>query len=152
MNAPDAHYWMQEALQIAAEAPTHGEVPIGAVIIKDGVCVARAHNWRETLRDPTAHAEQIAIRSASQALGDWRLTDCDLYVTLEPCLMCSGAILLSRLRSVVFGAYDEKGGALISRAQVLQSGIWNHHPIITGGILADECGMILKDFFRKLRM
>jgi len=147
----DAEGWMREALSLASSAADYGEVPIGAVVVKDDVCIAQAHNWRETWRDPTAHAEQIAIRAASQVVGDWRLTDCDLYVTLEPCLMCAGAIMLSRVRHVYFGAFDVKGGALGSKMQVLQDGAWNHHPNITGGILANECGMILKDFFRKLR-
>lgn len=147
----DHEMYMRAALAEAEAAQRLCEVPIGAVIVRDGDIIARAHNWRETWRDPTAHAELICIQSASRRLGGWRLEDCDLYVTLEPCPMCAGAILLSRLRSVYYGAADPKGGALVSRAQVLQAGLWNHHPQISGGILADECGMILKDFFRSLR-
>lgn len=143
--------WMREAIVIAKSASTFGEVPIGAIIVHRGNIIATAHNWRETWRDPTAHAELLAIQAASQHLGGWRLSDCDLYVTLEPCPMCAGAIMLSRLRHVYFGAVDEKGGAIQSKVELLSSQWWNHQPKITGGILADECGMILKEFFRGLR-
>lgn len=143
--------WMKEAIVVATKAITFGEVPIGAIVVHGGKIIASSHNWRETWRDPTAHAELLAIRAASQHLGGWRLSECDIYVTLEPCPMCAGAIMLSRLRHVYFGALDEKGGALQSKVELLTSGRWNHQPKIMGGILADECGMILKEFFRGLR-
>ncbi len=142
---------MRAALYQAKLAFQLGEVPIGAVVVYQNAIVAQAHNWRETWRDPTAHAELIALKEASRRLGGWRLSECDLYVTLEPCPMCSGAVMLSRVRHLVYGAVDPKGGAVESKLQILQPGLWNHQPRITGGILADECGMILKDFFRSLR-
>lgn len=142
---------MRLALDEAKRAGEKGEVPIGAVVVCDDEVIARAHNWRETWADPTAHAELIAIQEASRRLGGWRLSDCDLYVTLEPCPMCAGAIMLARIRRLYYGATDAKGGAVISKLQVLQPELWNHHPEVTGGILADECGMILKDFFQELR-
>ncbi|MCL6517235.1 MAG: nucleoside deaminase [Alicyclobacillus sp.] len=142
---------MREALREARRAAAHGEVPIGAVVVREGRVVARAHNWRETWRDPTAHAEVIALQEASRRLGGWRLSGCALYVTLEPCPMCAGAAMLARVDRIVFGAPDPKGGALLSRINVLAPGLWNHEPEITGGILDDECGMILKEFFRSLR-
>lgn len=142
---------MREALVEARRAAEFGEVPIGAVVVKDGNIIARAHNWRETWRDPTAHAEVIAIREASRNLGGWRLEGCTLYVTLEPCPMCAGAIVLSRVDSVVYGATDSKGGAVESKVHIIEPNLWNHQPNVVSGILADECGMILKDFFRSLR-
>jgi len=144
-------YWMRQALRLAEQAAACGEVPIGAVVVKDGEQVSGAHNQREAWHDPTAHAELIAIREASRTQRTWRLQGCTLYVTLEPCPMCAGAIILSRLERIVYGAKDPKGGAVISKMQLLQPGIWNHQPMIEGGILSDECGMILKDFFRQLR-
>lgn len=143
--------YMKRALTLAQIAANHGEVPIGAVVVKGDAIVGEGHNWRETWKDPTAHAELIAIQDASKKLGGWRLDGCDLYVTLEPCPMCAGAIMLSRIRHVYYGAQDEKGGAIASKVELLQPGRWNHHPEITSGILAEECGMILKDFFRGIR-
>lgn len=144
-------HWMRRALEEATVAKRLGEVPIGAVIVCDNEIVAVGHNLRETWRDPTAHAEMIALRSASRRLGSWRLTQCDLYVTLEPCPMCAGAIMLSRVRRLVFGAVDEKGGAVASRTALLKDGLWNHHPEITSGVIADECASILKAFFKSIR-
>jgi tRNA(adenine34) deaminase len=143
--------FMAMALAEARQAREYGEVPIGAVVVREGQVIASAHNWRETWRDPTAHAELLALRAASRRLGSWRLGDCDLYVTLEPCPMCAGAIMLARVRRLVFGAVDPKGGGVVSKLSVLQPGLWNHHPEIIGGILGTECGIILKDFFRTLR-
>lgn len=143
--------YMQLALREAEKAATLGEVPIGAVVVRDGVVVAKAHNWRETWRDGTAHAELIALREASRKLGGWRLSDCDLYVTLEPCPMCAGAIMLSRIQHLIYGARDAKGGAVESKAKILEPELWNHQPQITSGILTEECGMILKEFFKGLR-
>ncbi|WP_245632842.1 tRNA adenosine(34) deaminase TadA [Alicyclobacillus kakegawensis] len=146
----DEHY-MSLALEAARRAAERGEVPIGAVIVQGGEVVATAHNWRETWADPTAHAELLALRAASRRLGTWRLAECDLYVTLEPCPMCAGAVMLARVRRLVYGAADAKGGAVQSKLSVLQPGLWNHQPEISAGILAEECGMILKDFFQGLR-
>lgn len=143
--------FMRRALEQAKAAYALGEVPIGAVVVYNNEIVAKAHNWRETWRDPTAHAELLALQEASRRLGGWRLSECDLYVTLEPCPMCAGALMLGRVRHLIYGAKDSKGGAVESKMQVLRPEIWNHQPEITGGILADECGMILKDFFRGLR-
>lgn len=143
--------FMRLALREAAQAAEIGEVPIGAVVVYQGEVIAKAHNYRETWRDPTAHAELIAIQEASRRLGGWRLQECDLYVTLEPCPMCAGAVMLARIRHLYYGAVDAKGGAVESKVALLEPNLWNHHPNITGGILADECGMILKDFFRGLR-
>ncbi|MCL6633626.1 MAG: tRNA adenosine(34) deaminase TadA [Alicyclobacillus herbarius] len=142
---------MALALAQAREAQALGEVPIGAVVVRQDEVVAAAHNLRETWADPTAHAEVLALRAASRRLGTWRLAECDLYVTLEPCPMCAGAMMLARVRRLVYGASDAKGGAIESKLAVLQPGLWNHHPEISSGILAGECGMILKDFFRRLR-
>ena len=150
-NANEHEYWMRLALDMARQAALQGEVPIGAVVVRDGQLISSAHNWRETWNDPTAHAELIAIREASKVLGGWRLESCALYVTLEPCPMCAGAIVLSRIGNVYFGAEDKKGGAVVSKLHTFEQGLWNHHPNFHGGILADECGMILKDFFRGLR-
>ncbi|WP_051321999.1 tRNA adenosine(34) deaminase TadA [Alicyclobacillus contaminans] len=143
--------FMRRALELAAHAKARGEVPIGAVVVQGGRIIGEGCNWRETWRDPTAHAELIALQAASRTLNGWRLEECDLYVTLEPCPMCAGAILLSRIRHVYYGAADPKAGALASRVALLDVDGWNHYPEITAGILADECGMILKDFFREIR-
>ncbi|QQE81092.1 tRNA adenosine(34) deaminase TadA [Alicyclobacillus sp. SO9] len=151
MNPLKDEDYMRLALEQAEQAAVLGEVPIGAVVIKDGAVVGSGHNWRETWRDPTAHAELVALQAASRRLGGWRLEGCDLYVTLEPCPMCTGAVMQSRIRRLVYGSADSKGGAVVSKVELLKTGLWNHNPEITGGILADECGMILKDFFRGLR-
>ncbi|SMO93592.1 tRNA adenosine(34) deaminase TadA [Melghirimyces algeriensis] len=143
--------WMKEAMAEAEKAERIGEVPIGAVIIQNGEIVGRGYNLRETDGDPTAHAEMIAIRQAAQQLGDWRLTGCHLYVTLEPCPMCSGAIILARLDSVVYGAYDPKAGCAGTLMNLLQDTRFNHQPEVINGIMEEECAELLTDFFRKLR-
>ena len=143
--------FMREALAEAEVALSLGEAPVGAVMVRNGVVIARGHNLREALHDPTAHAEIIAIREASKALGGWRLIDCTLYVTLEPCIMCAGALVLSRLPKVVFGAYDPKAGAAGSVIDLLQNDSFNHKVEVVGGVLADECGALLKGFFQNLR-
>jgi tRNA(adenine34) deaminase len=148
---PSPEYFMSIALEEARRAAKFGEVPIGAVVVYDGNIIARAHNWRESWRDPTAHAELIALQEASRRLGGWRLEECDLYVTLEPCPMCAGAIMLSRIRHLYYGAADAKGGAIESKIELFSGELWNHKPNISTGILAEECGMILKDFFRGIR-
>ncbi|MFD1673570.1 tRNA adenosine(34) deaminase TadA [Alicyclobacillus fodiniaquatilis] len=144
-------HWMRLALDEARKAAARGEVPIGAVVVRNGEVVGAGHNLRETWRDPTAHAELIALQAASRRLGAWRLTDCDIYVTLEPCPMCSGAIMLSRVRRLIFGATDVKGGAVISKIPLLEPGRWNHTPEIHAGVLTDECAYLLKDFFQNMR-
>lgn len=143
--------WMQEALEEAKKAEAVGEVPIGAVIVRDGQIIARGHNLRETSRDPTAHAEMIAIRAASEALGAWRLLDCTLYVTLEPCPMCAGAIVQSRIPTVVYGTPDPKAGCAGTLMNLLQEERFNHRAELISGILQDRCAQMLTDFFRKLR-
>ncbi|QDU58397.1 tRNA-specific adenosine deaminase [Aeoliella mucimassa] len=142
---------MREALRQAAAAVEVGEVPVGAVVVRDGDIVAAAHNQRETLHDPTAHAEMIAITQAAAALGSWRLAGCTLYVTLEPCPMCAGAIVNSRLPRVVYGAIDPKAGAVESLYQLLTDARLNHESAVTSGVLAGECGDLLRAFFRARR-
>ncbi|MDR1604048.1 MAG: tRNA adenosine(34) deaminase TadA [Gracilibacteraceae bacterium] len=143
--------WMQMALTEARAAAQAGEAPVGAVIVRAGTLLARAHNERETTGDPTAHAEIIAIRRAAAALGRWRLDDAVLYVTLEPCPMCAGAIVAARLRQLVYGARDEKGGGVDSVMRILAPGIWNHQVEVTAGVREEECAQALRDFFRDKR-
>ncbi|HHW01834.1 MAG TPA: nucleoside deaminase [Thermoanaerobacterales bacterium] len=143
--------FMQEALKEAEEALEYDEVPVGALIVMGGKVVARAHNMRETSQDATAHAELLAIRKACEALKTWRLVGCTLYVTLEPCPMCAGAIVLSRLDRVVFGASDPKAGACGSLMNIPGDDRFNHRPEIVPGVLAEECARILKDFFMQKR-
>ena len=145
---------MASALAQAALAPAHGDVPIGAVVVApSGDVVAAGHNERELTGDPTAHAEVLAIRRAAEVLnarpgGDgWRLTDCTLVVTLEPCTMCAGAIVASRMGRLVFGAFDEKAGAVASLWDVVHDGRLNHHPEVLGGVRAAECSSLLVQFF-----
>ncbi len=138
---------MEDALDEARAATAHKDVPIGAVILRGGETVARARNRREADGDPTAHAEIIALREAARRLGRWRLTDCALYVTLEPCVMCAGAIVLARVPLVVFGAPDPKAGAVISVAQVFEERALNHHPKWRMGVSRAECERVLTEFF-----
>jgi tRNA(adenine34) deaminase len=142
---------MTMALCAAADAVEAGEVPVGAVIFHGGRLVGRAHNQRETLQDPTAHAEILAITQAAAALGSWRLDDCTMYVTLEPCAMCAGALVLARLNRLVFGAHDPKAGACGSVLDVLGCERLNHTVDVTTGVLAEPCGLILKEFFQERR-
>ena len=139
--------WMQVALREAQIAFEQGEVPIGAVIVHNGQVIASAHNEREQNNDPTAHAEVLVIQRAAKTLGSWRLTDATLYVTLEPCPMCAGAIMQSRLKQLVYGAMDLKGGATGSVMNVLDYTLWNHRVDVVAGVLEDECSNILKLFF-----
>ncbi len=142
---------MRLALKQAQTACEAGEVPVGAVIYCGEELLGKAHNQRETLRDPTAHAEILAITQAAAALESWRLEGCTLYVTLEPCAMCAGAIVLARIDRVVFGAWDPKAGACGSVLNVLACDRLNHRPELAAGVLEDECGAILKEFFRQRR-
>lgn len=143
--------WMKEAIKQAKKATQKDEVPIGCVIVKDDQIIARAYNKREMKQCSTAHAEILAIEKACKKLGSWRLEDCDLYVTLEPCPMCSGAIIQSRIRNVIFGAYDPKGGCMGSNMNINDVRGFNHYPDIEGGILQDECSRLLKEFFKAKR-
>ena len=144
-------YFMGQALRQALKAYEAEEVPIGAVVVREGRIIARAANQVETLRDATAHAEMLAITQAEEAAGDWRLTDCDLYVTKEPCPMCAGALVHARLRRVIFGCHDPRGGAAGGLINILQMPGLNHRCEITGGVLGDESAQLLKAFFAERR-
>lgn len=143
--------FMELAIAEANKASAIGETPVGAVIVKDNQVIASAHNRREIDGNPLAHAEILAIHSASQTLGGWRLLDCTLYVTLEPCPMCAGAIIQSRIPTVVYGATDPKAGCAGSLMNLLDDSRFNHQVSVISGVKEDECGLLLKDFFRKLR-
>ncbi len=145
-----AEEYMREALALAAEAAAEGEVPVGAVVVRDGVIVGRGRNRREGARHALAHAELEAIDEACRTLGGWRLFGCDLYVTLEPCPMCAGAIINARIDHVYFGAADPKAGSCGSLITLFDLP-YNHKPALTGGVLAEECGEALSAFFLKLR-
>jgi len=144
--------WMREAITEAGKARSLGEVPIGAVLVREGVIVGRGYNLRETTADPTAHAEIIAIRAASETLGAWRLSGCTLYVTLEPCPMCAGAIVQARIPLVVYGTPDPKAGCAGTLMNLLQEPRFNHRTEIATAILQEECAALLTDFFRSLRL
>ena len=151
MTAYDAA--MGAALDEARAALASDDVPIGAVVLgPDGTILARGHNVRERDGDPTGHAELVAIRAAAAALGAWRLTGCTLVVTLEPCTMCAGAVVLSRLERLVFGAYDDKAGGVGSLWDVVRDRRLNHRPEVVGGVLADHCRSVLDDFFARQRL
>jgi tRNA(adenine34) deaminase len=142
---------MRRALELAREAKNLGEVPVGAVVVHGRRIISQAYNLRETLRDPTAHAERLALTWAGRALGTWRLDDCVLYVTLEPCAMCAGAIVLSRIARLVYGATDPKAGACKSLYRLVSDPRLNHRPEVIAGVLAAECGEILTEFFQERR-
>jgi tRNA(adenine34) deaminase len=144
-------YFMRMALAEALIAYNEGEVPIGAVLVKNGKIIARAHNQRETLKDPTGHAEVIALKQGSKEEDNWRLTDFTLYVTKEPCIMCAGAMVNARLGRLVYGCKDEKGGAVDSLYGILSDKKLNHQVEVISGILENECSEILKKFFRNRR-
>jgi tRNA(adenine34) deaminase len=139
--------WMDRALAEAKLALEHDDVPVGAVVVRDGAVLAAAHNRREVDRDPTAHAEVLAVREAARRLGSWRLDGCTLYVTLEPCTMCAGALVLARLPELVFAATDPKAGAVGSLYDVAREPRLNHRVEVVSGVLAEECGQLLKRFF-----
>lgn len=143
--------YMQAAIEEAKKAQNLGEVPIGAVIVKDGEIIARGYNLRETSQLSNAHAEMIAIAKANEMVSSWRLEDCTLYVTLEPCPMCAGAIVQSRIPTVVFGAHDPKGGCCGTIYNLLDESKFNHRCELVSGVLEEECGQLLSDFFRNLR-
>ncbi|MGI8436986.1 MAG: tRNA adenosine(34) deaminase TadA [Chthoniobacterales bacterium] len=147
---PDAAF-MRQALRLAEKAGRAGEVPIGAVVVQEGRIIGRAWNQVEMLKDATAHAEMLAITQAEAAVGDWRLNECDLYVTKEPCAMCAGALVHVRVRRVIFGCADPHSGAAGGMINLLQMPALNHHCEITAGVLADECAALLQGFFRARR-
>lgn len=144
-------YFMKQALKEAEKAYKKLEVPVGAVIVKDGTIIARGYNQKENKKDTTKHAEIIAIQKASKKLGSWRLIDCEMYVTLEPCSMCAGAIINSRIKKIYIGTKDEKTGAVGSVLNLLEDYKFNHKVEIESGIMQKECEKILKDFFKELR-
>ncbi|WP_432662201.1 tRNA adenosine(34) deaminase TadA [Wukongibacter baidiensis] len=144
-------FYMKEALKEADKAFKLGEVPIGAVIVRNNEIIARGYNLRESAKDPTAHAEILAIKRASEALGGWRLTNCDLYVTIEPCPMCAGAIVMARIDRVFIGSMDPKGGAVGSLYNIVNDERLNHRAEVIYNVLSDECSNIMKEFFRNLR-
>ena len=143
--------FMHEALRLAAKARAADEAPVGAVVVREEKIVSRAYNQVELLKDATAHAEMLALTAAEAALGDWRLTDCDLYVTKEPCPMCAGAIIHTRIRRVIFGCSDIRAGAAGTVMNLLQHKALNHRCRVTSGVLQAECAALLQDFFQKKR-
>src|SRR5437763_351607 len=143
--------FMQEALRLAMKARAADEVPVGAVVVREGKIIGRAYNQVELLKDATAHAEMLAITQAEAAVGDWRLTDCDLYVTKEPCVMCAGALVHVRIRRVIFGCADPRAGAAGSVINLLQLTSLNHQCDVTTGVLQNECAAILQEFFKAKR-
>jgi len=146
----DDEFFMRQALVEAKKSLPEGEVPVGAILISRDKILSRGHNQPITRKDPTAHAEVIAIRKACSKRKEYRLADCELYVTLEPCAMCLGAVVQARIKRLIFGAYDPKGGAVKSLMEFPFERM-NHQPEIKGGVLADECGKVLSDFFSKKR-
>ena len=143
--------WIKKALRLAEKAFSEGEVPVGAIIVKDNKIIGRGYNQREALNDPTAHAEIIAITAASNTINDWRLSDCSIYVTKEPCPMCAGAIISSRLKHLIFGAYDDKKGCCGSLYQLCGDKRLDNITSVKGGVLEDQCSMILREFFSSKR-
>ena len=151
IDLPSDTYFMNEALRLAAKAFEKEEVPVGAVVVRNGKIVGRAHNQVELLKDATAHAEMLAITQAEAAVGDWRLSDCDIYVTKEPCAMCAGALVHVRMRRVIFGCADERSGAAGGTINLLQMPSLNHRCKITSGVLREECAGLLQTFFQVRR-
>jgi tRNA(adenine34) deaminase len=147
----DVDGFMTLALDEAIAALTHGDVPVGAIVVRDRIVIARRHNERELTGDPVAHAEVLALRDAAAVVGSWRLDDCTLVVTLEPCAMCAGAMVNARLGTLVFGATDPKAGGVVSHFELLRGDPLNHRVEVIGGIEADACGTLLREFFRARR-
>lgn len=143
--------YMQAAIQLAQEAASNGEVPVGAIVVKDGEIIGRGCNAPIQLNDPSAHAEMLAIRAAAKSLGNYRLIDCTLYVTLEPCVMCAGVIQHARLSKLIYGASDPKTGVCGSVINLMTEDKLNHHTVVTGGVMAQECGDLLRSFFKERR-
>src|SRR5712692_5159754 len=151
IDLPSHEHFMREALRQAQKAYEADEVPVGAVVVRAGRIIARAYNQVELLKDATAHAEMLALTQAEAAVGDWRLTDCNLYVTKEPCPMCAGAIIHTRIRRVIFGCSDIRAGAAGTVMNLLQHNALNHRSQITSGVLETDCAALLQGFFRKKR-
>ena len=151
IDLPSDVYFMKEALRLAAKAFEKEEVPVGAIVVRDGKIIGRAHNQVELLKDATAHAEMLAITQAEAAVGDWRLNDCNLYVTKEPCVMCAGALVHVRMRRVIFGCADERSGGAGGMLNLIQLPSLNHQCEITSGVLRDECATLLQTFFKARR-
>src|SRR6267142_2877532 len=151
IEPPNDDYFMREALRQALKGSKADEVPVGAIVVRAGKIIGRAYNQVELLKDATAHAEMLALTQAEAAVGDWRLTDCDLYVTKEPCAMCAGAVVHTRIRRVIFGCADPSAGAAGSMMNLLQMQSFNHRCQIRSGVLQKECAAILQEFFRKRR-
>src|SRR6188472_4311978 len=151
IEPPNDDYFMREALRQALKGSKADEVPVGAIVVRAGKIIGRAHNQVELLKDATAHAEMLALTQAEAAIGDWRLVDCDLYVTKEPCAMCAGAVVHTRIRRVIFGCADLSAGAAGSMINLLQMPTFNHRCEITSGVLRKECAAVLQDFFAKRR-
>ena len=143
---------MNRAIELAKESASHDEVPVGVVIVKDDKIIAESGNRKERDNCALCHAEIVAIKKATEALGNWWLEDCDMYVTLEPCAMCAMAMIHSRIRHLYFGAYDEKTGAAGSKVNLFEKGLFNHDVEVDGGVLKEECGALLTEFFRKKRL
>jgi len=150
--ADEDQRWIKEAIILAKQAADDGEVPVGAVVVKDGKIIGRGWNQNIGLNDPTAHAEIMAMREAGNSQANHRLPGCTLYVTLEPCVMCAGAMIHARLERIVFAATDPKTGAAGGKFDLLSNPAHNHAPVVNGGCLADECSALLKDFFRQRRL
>jgi tRNA(adenine34) deaminase len=151
LPAADDEVFMREALRLAGKAYAADEVPVGAIVVRAGKTIGRAYNQIELLKDATAHAEMLALTQAQAAVGDWRLVDCDLYVTKEPCIMCAGALVHVRMRRVIFGCTDPRSGGAGGLVNLLQHPALNHRCQIASGILENDCAAILQDFFRKKR-
>ncbi|MFQ6605340.1 MAG: tRNA adenosine(34) deaminase TadA [Fidelibacterota bacterium] len=152
MHQSDIHTrWMKEAFRLAEKALDTGEIPVGAIVVQAGKVIGRGYNQREKLHDPTAHAEMLAITAAANTLGDWRLTDCILYVTKEPCIMCAGAIVNARLQQVVFGCYDEEKGGCGSQYNLCHDPLLHSTVLTKGGVMDRECAGIIQEFFRTKR-
>lgn len=148
---PTDDHFMKRALELAQQAADRGEVPVGAVVVRNGEIIGQGHNQPIASHDPTAHAEIIAMRDASKNLSNYRLTGCDIYVTIEPCTMCVGAMVHARIRQIFFGALEPRAGALTSQLQLMEDDLFNHSILWEGGILADQCARVLRDFFRQKR-
>ena len=151
MHTRRDRFWMNEALNEAAVAFAEDEIPVGAVVVFGEECLARAHDRRESTGDPTAHAELLAIREAARKIGDWRLCECELYVTLEPCPMCAGALLLARIKRLIYGAPNLKSGAIQTHCNLLSIETFNHKVEVTSGVLTDSCAALLRDYFVRKR-
>lgn len=144
-------YWMREALQLARQAEQQGEVPVGAVVVKDNRIIGRGYNQPISGNDPSAHAEMMALRDAAKNLGNYRLVECTLYVTIEPCTMCAGAMVHARIKQLVYGAPEPKSGVIASNVQLLEAAHFNHRIDQVGGVLASECATLISEFFKRRR-